>query len=290
MIWSTSFTFTKIALFEVPPLTIGAVRFLLAALLLGAVVWVRGDLRKPGRVEAGWLALGGVLGTTIYFSMENVGVDLATATDAALLVAAYPAITMLLEFTIYRVKVSRIRLFGVALAMLGVYLIVGQSPPADGGNRLLGDLILVGAGIVWAFYSFTTRGMGNAYPMFTVVFYQTAAGTIAFVPLALLEVGEWRAPAAGTVLALVYLSLFCSVAAFLLYVYGLRGLDSGAAVNLLNLVPVSGVVFAFLVLREPVSAGQLLGGTIVIGGVALGFGSRNRAPEIQPVLEAEESA
>ena len=72
--------------------------------------------------------LGGLLGTTVYFSMENVGVDLATATDAALLIAAYPAITMLLELLIYRVTVSWVRFAGAALAMVGVYLIVGQSP------------------------------------------------------------------------------------------------------------------------------------------------------------------
>lgn len=288
MIWSTSFTFTKIALVEMPPLTIGALRFLLAAVVLGVVVWIQGDLERPGRVEAGWLVLSGLLGTTIYFSMENVGVDFATATDAALLIASYPAITMLLEFLIYRTTVSWVRFAGVVLAMVGVYLIVGQSPPVAGGNRLLGDIILVGAGVVWAFYSFATRRVGRTYPMLTVVFYQTAAGAVAFVPLAFVETGDWRTPAVGTVLVLVYLSVLCSVAAFLLYAYGLRDLASGAAVNLLNLVPVFGVGFAFLVLREPVSAGQLLGGIVVIGGVALGFGFGDRAPETQMIPEGEE--
>ncbi len=87
---------------------------------------------------------------------------------------------------------------------------------------------------------------------------------------------------------LVYLSVLCSVVAFLLYAYGLKDLDSGAAINLLNLVPVFGVGFAFLILREPVSAGQLLDGVIVIGGVALGFGLGDRVPETQVVPEGEE--
>lgn len=288
MLWSTSFTLTKIALFELPPITIGAVRFLVAALVLGVVVWVKGDLVRPGRVEAGWLALGGLLGTTVYFSMENVGLDLATATDAALLISAYPAITMLLEFFVYRARISAMRFAGVALAMFGVYLIVGQSPPVDGGNRLLGDLILVGAGVVWAFYSFVTRKVGRARPMLTVVFYQMAAGALAFIPLSLVEVGQWQTPSAGTVLILAYLAVFCSVTAFLLYAYGLKGLDSGAAVNLLNLVPVFGVTFAVLVLREPVSLGQLIGGLIVISGVALGFGvKKHRKVDVRKVSRGE---
>ncbi|MGF1471663.1 MAG: EamA family transporter [Rubrobacteraceae bacterium] len=276
MIWSTSFTFTKVALVELPPLTIGALRFLAAALVLGILVGLRGELGRPGRTETGWLVLGGLLGTTIYFSMENIGVDLATATDAALLVASYPAIAMLLELLVYRTSVSWTRFAGVALAMAGVYLIVGQSPPVAGGGRLIGDVILVGAGVVWAFYSFVTRRVGRSRPMLQVVFYQTAAGALAFIPLAFVEVGEWRTPSVGTVLILGYLAVFCSGVAFLLYGSGLKGLDSGTAVNLLNLIPVFGVGFAFLLLREPVSTGQLLGGAVVICGVAMGLGLAER--------------
>ena len=291
MLWSTSFTLTKIALSELPPLTIGAVRFLGAALVLGVVVWMRGGLARPGLGEAGWLALGGVLGTTIYFSMENVGLDFATATDAALLIAASPAITMLLEFFVYRARISATRFAGVAVAMFGVYLIVGQSPPVAGGNRLLGDLILIGAGVVWAFYSFVTRKVGRDRPMSTVVFYQTAAGVVAFVPLAFTEMGEWRAPSAETALILAYLAVFCSVVAFLLYAHGLKSLDSGTAVTLLNLVPVFGAAFAILVLREPVGVGQLLGGVIVIGGVILSLGGRKRMKLKTPdTLQGEERA
>ena len=54
MIWNTSFTFTKIALVEIPPLTIGALRFLLAAVVLGGVVWVQGNLEGGERRRVGW--------------------------------------------------------------------------------------------------------------------------------------------------------------------------------------------------------------------------------------------
>ncbi len=198
---------------------------------------------------------------------------------------------MLLEFFVYRARISAARFAGVAIAMFGVYLIVGQSPPVAGGNRLLGDLILIGAGVVWAFYSFVTRKVGRDRPMSTVVFYQTAAGAVAFVPLAFAEMGEWRAPSAETALILAYLAVFCSVTAFLLYAHGLKSLDSGTAVTLLNLVPVFGAAFAILVLREPVGVGQLLGGMIVIGGVILSLGGRKRMKLKTPnTLQGEERA
>ncbi|MBA2442266.1 MAG: DMT family transporter [Rubrobacter sp.] len=279
LIWSTSYTATKVALADVPPLTINALRFALAAVLMFAIAAVSGALHRPRPSDIGRMALGGLLGTTLYFSMENVGVDLATASDAALLVASYPAVTMLLEILIYRVRASWIRFLGVGLAIFGVYLIIGQSPPA-GETRLMGDLILVATGFVWAFYNFVTRDMGQSYPTITVVFYQTVAGAVACVPLALLEVRSWEVPAASSISMIAYLGVFCSVAAFLLYAHGLKELDASSAVNLLNLVPLFGVATAFVVLREPVGVGQLVGGLVVIVGVVLGLRSPAKREEV----------
>jgi drug/metabolite transporter (DMT)-like permease len=144
----------------------------------------------------------------------------------------------------------------------------------------MGDLILVATGFVWAFYNFVTRDMGQSYPTITVVFYQTVAGAVACVPLALLEVRSWEVPAASSISMIAYLGVFCSVAAFLLYAHGLKELDASSAVNLLNLVPLFGVATAFVVLREPVGVGQLVGGLVVIVGVVLGLRSPAKREEV----------
>ena len=57
--------------------------------------------------------------------------------------------------------------------------------------------------------------------------------------------------------------------AFLLYARGLRGLDASSAVSVMNLVPVFGVLFAVLLLGEPVGLLQVVGGLVVIAGVTL---------------------
>ncbi len=48
------------------------------------------------------MSISGVLGTTLYFSLENIGVELTTASNAAIIVASYPAITVLMEFLFFR--------------------------------------------------------------------------------------------------------------------------------------------------------------------------------------------
>ncbi len=270
LIWSTSFVATKTAFSEIPPLTVGALRFLVAAGLIVAVAWVMGALQGPGLADTGRLSLGGLLGITLFFSMENYGLKLATASDAALLVASYPAITMLLDAVIFRSRVSLGRLIGVGLAMVGVYLVVSAGAQAAGAQasggpwgseRLLGNLILVSAGVVWAFYNFATRDVVRKYPMATVLAYQTVAGAAAFAPVAFfLEAGQWQTPGPGSLLIVAYLGVFCSLLAFFLYARGLKGIDAGSAVGLLNLVPVFGVALAVAVLGEPIGLRQVLGG------------------------------
>ncbi|HBE79051.1 MAG TPA: EamA family transporter [Firmicutes bacterium] len=269
LIWSVSFVATKIAFRAFPPLTLGALRFIFAAVMLGVILWIQRGLIIPAPRDLFRLCLSGILGTTIYFSMENLGVQLATAADAALIVSSYPAITMLLEMFIYRATISWIRFVGAGLAILGVFLIIRESSNIGGTHRVIGDLILAATGIVWSFYNFVTRKVVNQYPIVLVTFYQTVAGAIAFLPLAWLEREKWQIPTTDSLGALFYLGVFCSVIAFLLYAYGLKRLASSTAVTLMNLVPVFGVIFAVIFLHEVMSVIQFAGGSIVIAGIGL---------------------
>ena len=137
LVWSTSYSVTKVVLDELPPLTIGAARFLLAALLLRLLVRAKGLSTATASGDRRQLAVGGLLGITLYFAVENIGVNLATAADAALLMAAYPAITLLLESVLFGMRGSPLRYAGVGLAMFGVYLIVRRTsafPTPAGGS------------------------------------------------------------------------------------------------------------------------------------------------------------
>lgn len=98
LLWSTSFVGTKIAYSSFPPLTLGAARFVIASMILGAIMLARKEFVRPAPKDIGLMGLSGVLGTTLYFALENIGLELTTASSAALIVASYPAITSLLEF------------------------------------------------------------------------------------------------------------------------------------------------------------------------------------------------
>jgi drug/metabolite transporter (DMT)-like permease len=81
----------------------------------------------------------------------------------------------------------------------------------------------------------------------------------------------------------LYLGVFCSVIAFLLYNFGLRKLSSSSAMTLMNLVPIFGVLFSVLLLNEVLSINQLIGGVIIILGVVLSM----RETSKKQVLESK---
>lgn len=279
LFWSTSFVGTKIAYESFAPLTLGAVRFAIAAIILGIIkLSIKDRSPKPSFKDMGWIALSGLLGTTLYFALENVGLKMTTASNAALIIASYPAMAALFEFAFYRTKISWIKGLGILLAITGVYQLSSGSPGQGGEQHIMGNLILILAGVVFSFYTFTTRKVVSKYSMLTISFYQTLTGAIAFIPLALIEKSTWKMPTAQSWAMAVYLGVFCSVVAFFLYNLALRHLAASTAVALMNLVPVFGVILSVWVLGEVIGGGQYFGGLIVIIGVMLSMKETKQKP------------
>lgn len=271
LIWSSSFAVTKVTLAEIPPMTIGAMRFVLAAVVLGLLVHTRRDKRLPSPRQRLLIGFAGLLGITVYFALENVGVDWATASDATLIVASYPIITLVLEILCGRARFSVVRFVGMLVAIAGVWLVVRGQTGGGGEHHLWGDLILIAGGVVWAVYNLAAQRDDSGASPIVITYYQTLAGAGGFVLLSLLEADRWSVPSGGNLVRIGFLAALCSVAAFLLYNYGLRRLEPSVAVNLLNIVPVAGLGWAVLLAGESLNLLQVLGGAVVIVGVTLGI-------------------
>jgi drug/metabolite transporter (DMT)-like permease len=277
VLWSSSYVVTKVGVVAIPPLTFAAVRFLFAAALMaGMAVTVQRLVPVPTR-DLARLALGGLLGITAYFSLQNLGMQRTSAADATLLVASFPVITLLLEIALRRARANLLQVVGIAVAIGGIYLVMDMSQAQAAPHRLAGDLLLLATGFAWALYNFATQDVVSRYPTFTVIFWQTVFGMIALLPLALTEMRQWQPLNASGLLSALYLGVFCSTAAFLLYGFGLKSLRPGLAVNLLNLVPVFGLVFAAAFLRESIGLPQVVGGLIVIAGVTMSVSTTSRS-------------
>lgn len=266
-LWSASFIATKFAYGSFTPIQLGVARTALAALLFWTV---RFFLPKEKIALKDKLLLwgSGFWGITLYFFLENVGVYMTSTSNAALIVASFPAITAGLDFVIFRTRISRKQSAGILLALLGV-VVLTRSSPGGGESSLQGNLVLLGAGIAWASYNFMTRPVIGKYSDVTLTCHQLLSGTIFWLPFVLFEDVAWHVPTASSLFSLLYLSIGCSLGAYFLYNKALRKVPVSTNVSLLNLIPVGGVLLSWLVLGEQVSVMQLTGGSIVIAGVLL---------------------
>lgn len=272
-LFAASFTLTKIAYRDLGPFTLGFLRFGLAALLLTGWFAVTRSGQRVAREDRGKFVLGGLLGVTGYFALENLGVQWSTATDAALLGAAYPAIIVAVDVLLRKTRVGRRTWGGIVLAMIGAAGIVAGAPqdPTNAPLRLWGDVLILGSAVMWAFYTYATRDVVKHYSPFTTVLRQDAVGAVAFIPLVAIEAPTWRAPTAPvtTALAVVALTVLCSIFAMALYAQGMRHLPTATVAASINLMPLFGLVIAAAVLHESVSMVQLASCAVVIAGVWL---------------------
>lgn len=286
IIWSSSFVAIKIAYETYPPITLGAARFVAATLILGALTLLPKNRVRLEKKDILPVSVSGLMGITLYAVLQNIAMQWTSASSATLIIASYPIITLLLETLIYKTKLSAVKAIGILIAIGGVVILSYVKAEARQQNELLGIVLLIVAGIAWAFYNFLTKKVVNRYPSISLLFYQTLFGTLFMLPLSLFERAQWQAPTLMTFSMMLFLGVFCSVIAFLLYNLGLKKLSPSSVTSMLNLVPIFGVFFSWLLLGERVTLQKVIGGAIVILGVMLSL--RKSKPEFELPEGAEE--
>jgi len=269
IIWSSSFVAIKIAYETFPPITLAVVRFVVATLILGALMLLPKNRVRLEKKDILTVAVCGLTGIMLYAVLQNIAMQWTSASSATLIIASYPIITLLLESLIYKTKLSAVKVIGILIAIGGVVILSYVKAETRQKNELLGIVLLIVAGIAWAFYNFLTKKVVNRYPSISLLFYQTLFGTLFMLPLALFERAQWQAPTLMTFSMMLFLGVFCSVIAFLLYNLGLKKLSPSSVTSMLNLVPIFGVFFSWLLLGERVTLQKVIGGAIVILGVML---------------------
>ncbi|WP_418277568.1 DMT family transporter [Isoptericola jiangsuensis] len=289
LLWSTSFAVTKVVLDQVGELTLGAIRFLAAAAVLAVVCAVTSQsLRGPVEDHRNAAALG-LVGISAYFILENYGVAMATATDAALIVASYPVITMLGEWIVLRSSPSALMVVGAGVAFLGVFLVAYERAPEPAPDRGWGILLLVIGGVVWAAYNMMSARPASArtrqrFGVLGTTTLQNLWGGVGFCVAALVLPQSATSGVDGSSWVLVaYLALGCSALAFLLYTFGLTTMRPAQAVATLNLVPVFGVVWAVVIAGEQLTWVRVVGAVVIVAGVVMSTSSP-RQPKTVGVL------
>ncbi|MCX7569142.1 EamA family transporter [Tumebacillus sp. DT12] len=272
-IWGGMYVVSKYVLDYIPPLTLVVLRFAVAALVLGLVVWVKGGWRVE-RSDWGALARYALVGYTISISAQFIGTKLSSAHMGAVLTSASPAFIALFAWLLLRERLTLRKLLSLAVATVGVLIVVGtdQGDPSGGGSVLWGNLALVIAAVTWALYSVLGKSLSDKYPALTVTFWAAVAGAVFTLPVAGWEMTTeeiiWTADPLvwGGVL---FLGIVSTALAFFLWLKGFELMDAGTAGLFFFVQPIVGTLLGWLLLGEHLTLAFLLGSALIIGSVAV---------------------
>lgn len=269
LFWGISFSSTKILLETLVPAQIAFFRLVPAVLVLGAVFWASRQKFARG-ADLLRMGAGGLTGIFLYFLFENNGLRFTTAGTAALIVSIIPVLNVVAGALFFRERNPLRRWIGVILSFAGVYLIISSG---DGNalsfSNLKGNLLIFLAGCSWIFYTRINEPLSQRYSSLAMNFQQTLAGAVLMGLLVLPRGVNLSVFTPKVLLNLSFLGLFCSAAAFFLYLYALKSLGSTTVTTFLNLVPVFGVLGGAVFLKETLATGQIFGALTVILGVTL---------------------
>ncbi|MBD0354446.1 MAG: DMT family transporter, partial [Rubrobacteraceae bacterium] len=172
----------KYAVGYVPPLPFAALRFVLAGLVLWAILRFfdpKGGLRREDLWAMAGLGLVGVALNNVAFTF---GVSMTSASNTALVVATAPLWGMLLGFALGWERPSLRGVSGVGLALLGVAVIVYRGL-GTGGTSLTGDLLVMAAAACWGSYAVLSLPLLKRYSPLAVAGYSMLFGGLAVLPL-----------------------------------------------------------------------------------------------------------
>jgi drug/metabolite transporter (DMT)-like permease len=276
VVYGTSYVVARVTLASVPPAMLAFLRLLVAWLVL--VLLSRSQPAPPlSRADRWAVAWMGILGFAGAYVCSNWGIAHSTATNAALLITVEPIAMILLSPWYLGERLSRRGAVGAALTILGTVVLVVNGIPGL-TERLVphwaGDLVLVLAGVAYASYSLLGRRVLERHAPLAVTTRSLMWGAVALMPVAGLEWASGARPVwtTASVAGAVYLAVVITALGYVVWNWALARVPAPRAAIFLNVQPIVGALLGIALLGEPVTVFTVLGGGLVVTGLAVAFG------------------
>jgi drug/metabolite transporter (DMT)-like permease len=270
-LWGASYTFIKLGVATIPPISLIAARTLIAgALLLIVMRWSGVSLPRDAATWRRFL-FQACLNSVIPFTLIAWAERSLDAGLATILNSTAPVFTFLLTLAITRHEPVTLRkLFGILAGLAGICLIVGVQALGRLGEQFAAQIAVVAATICYAGAAIFSRGFKDLDPMAPAA-GSLLCGAAILVPLSLVVDRPWTlAPSASSMLALLGLAVFSTALAFVIYFRLIQTLGSvGTTAQAYLRVPI-GVALGVLFLGESLTPTAWIGlGCVVIGVAAM---------------------
>ena len=267
LIWSSTWTMIKVGLRGAPPLTAVSVRFLVAALLVGAGLLVRRlALPRTGRFWGLSLALGifqiALPYMLVYWAEQRISSGLT-----AVLYSTMPLVVAMFARGLLGDRLSVAKVTGIAVGIGGVGLIFSDHLHVDSSIGVAAVLVSV---VFASLSSVLAKRFGTGYDPQVLLLPTFAVGGLVTAAVAMpLERSNPLAYDMLTWVTILYLAVVGSVAAFSLFLWVLRHIDVTVVAYQTFIIPILAVLLGWLLLDETITPRTGLGAALILGGIAV---------------------
>jgi drug/metabolite transporter (DMT)-like permease len=279
VLWAANFVVVKTTIPVLTPVGYAFLRFALAGIVLLAVCrWREGSIGIP-RHDIVPLAGLGFIGFGIYQTLWSTALNSTSVGNSALLIGSTPVFTALVASLLGVDRLDRVKVLGVAVAFGGV-AIVAASHGLTFGSSAVGDLLTVAAAVAWAFYVTIGAGVLRRFSALRATAWTVTFGALFLAPIGIWQLAGIDPARVGPVQigAIAYSGLLSSALGNVVVFWGISLLGPTRITNLQFLPPALAIVLAAVFLGDPILAGQVVGGLVIVAGVVIARRSRASRP------------
>jgi drug/metabolite transporter (DMT)-like permease len=274
LFWAGNAIVGRAVVHDIPPVALAQMRWTFAFLILLPFAWpkLRGDLPVIRR-EIGIVLLLSLTGIAAFNTMLYWSLQHTTAINATLMQSSGPLLIGLASWALFRDPLTRVQLAGIVVSLAGVAVIVtgGDLSRLLGMSLNIGDVVIVAAMAAYAVYSTLLRKRPAIAPL-SLITITIGIGSAMLLPLTIAEYLSGRHFATlglGGFAAIGYVAIFPSILSYVCFNRGVELIGANRAGPFFHLIPLFGVILAFVFLGERPALYHFLGAVLILGGVAL---------------------
>jgi len=269
--WGTSFVATKTLLLEIKPVTIIILRLIIASVLLTVIAISTKRNFSLNIKSHGWIFILALI-AVFHLWIQVTGLQYTTASNTGWIIGTAPIFMAIMGLIFYKEKITLIALSGILLAVTGLIILFGKGDITNIGfmeNR--GDLLVLGSAFTWGVYSTVNKKISLTYSPLMTILYLFLMMAIIIIPFNLnsetiasvvhLSLIGW--------LMVLFLGLFCSGVAYVIWAQALRDMESAKVGAFLYLEPLVTVAAAVFFLKEEITILMIFSGLLITIGVFL---------------------
>jgi drug/metabolite transporter (DMT)-like permease len=276
VLWAATYVAAKFALRDTSVNVMLAIRMSIASLILLPLLLAGRKELHLTRRDIPQLVMLMLTGFVINKLLEYVGLALTTASDVALLITSESIFTAALSWLLLRERFRKLTGLALCLGFVGVYLIVERSlipniPTGGGIWRIVGDLLVVLALLVEAFYTVRGKALLVKHPPLLITSASIVGSLVFWLPVAGWEIFTtgWHPIGPVAWISICWMALMSTVLAYLAWFQGLAKVNGSAAASTLFIQPLLGTLLAIVLLGEQLTLTTVIGGVLIIVSVYL---------------------